>query len=261
MVGSLPFKLGFHQAAFFRAAGRILFPPSCLGCRVELTEAGSLCGRCWPNLRHIERPFCPVLGIPFDEDPGEGALSIQAIANPPPFARARSVASHTGLARRLVGDLKYRDRTDLAPWMARWMFRSGAELVADADLIVPVPLHRRRFFQRRYNQSAELARCLSGLAELPFEPQVLQRRRATRSQVGLGAQQREENVRGAFHVPDASRAFLKGKRVLVVDDVYTTGATVSAVARTLRRGGAAAVDVLTFSRMLPDAFSPDDIHP
>ncbi|MFC5035577.1 ComF family protein [Tianweitania sediminis] len=254
-------KFGSGPAAVFQALGRVLFPPSCLGCQTELAQPGSLCGRCWPSLRRIERPFCPVLGTPFDADLGEGVVSLEAIADPPPFARARSVAVHTGLARRLAADLKYRDRTDLAPWMAQWMLRSGGELLADADLIVPVPLHRRRFFQRRYNQSAELARCLAGLADRPFAPHVILRRRATRQQVGLGAKQREDNVRGAFQVTEKGRILLKNKRVLVVDDVYTTGATVGAVSRALLRGGAAAVDVLTFSRVLPDSFSADDLEP
>jgi ComF family protein len=192
------------------------------------------------------------MGTPFGEDRGEGFLSAEAIANPPPFARLRSAAIHTGLSRRLVGDLKYRDRTDLAPWMARWMLRAGGELLAQADLLAAVPLHRRRFFERRYNQSAELARSLSGLTGHVFEPDLVHRTRPTRQQVGLHARQRQANVRGAFHVDAKAKAKLKGKRVLLIDDVYTTGATVSAVSLVLLRNGAAAVDVLTFSRVLPD---------
>jgi ComF family protein len=239
--------------AALRFASAILFPPTCLGCETLLAEPGSLCADCWRKLRLIERPFCCVLGTPFDHDPGEGSLSPEAIAAPPAFDRARSVAVHTGLARRLAGDLKFRDRTDLAPWMGRWMVRAGSDLIADADMVVPVPLHRGRFLQRRYNQSAELARALAAQADLPFAPELLLRARPTRQQVGLDARQRETNVRGAFRVPPPARTVLKNKRVLVVDDVYTTGATLGAVARALKRGGAAHVDVLTFSRVLPGA--------
>ncbi|GHD19015.1 amidophosphoribosyltransferase [Tianweitania populi] len=235
-----------------RAAGKLLFPPICLGCQTQVAVPGSLCGTCWSNLRLIDKPYCPVMGTPFREDKGDIFLSAEAIASPPPFARLRSAAIHTGLARRMVGDLKYRDRTDLAPWMARWMLRAGSELLDQADLIVAVPLHRRRFFQRRYNQSAELARSLSALTGLPFEPDLIHRTRPTRQQVGLHAKQRQDNVRGAFRVHPKAKTKLKGKRVLLIDDVYTTGATVSAVTRTLLRNGASAVDILTFSRVLPD---------
>jgi ComF family protein len=235
-----------------RSAGKLLFPPICLGCQTQVAVPGALCGTCWSNLRLIEKPFCPVMGTPFREDQGDSFLSAEAIANPPPFARLRSAAIHTGLARRMVGDLKYRDRTDLAPWMARWMQRAGSELLSQTDLIVAVPLHRRRFFQRRYNQSAELARSLSALAGLAFEPDLVRRTRPTRQQVGLHAKQRQDNVRGAFRVHPKAKAQLKGKRVLLIDDVYTTGATVSAVSRILLRSGASVIDVLTFSRVLPD---------
>lgn len=235
-----------------RAAGRFLFPPICLGCQTQVAEPGALCGACWANLRLIDKPYCPVMGTPFREDPGDGFLSAEAIANPPPFARLRSAAIHTGLARRMVGDLKYRDRTDLAPWMARWMLRAGSELAGQADLIVAVPLHRRRFLQRRYNQSAELARTIAALANLAFMPDLVRRVRPTRQQVCLHAKQRQDNVRGAFRVDAKAKAKLAGKRVLLIDDVYTTGATVSAVSRILLRNGAAAVDVLSFSRVLPD---------
>ncbi|MEX2372903.1 MAG: double zinc ribbon domain-containing protein, partial [Dehalococcoidia bacterium] len=131
--------------------GRLLFPPVCAGCRRQVREPGTLCPACWPHVRFIEPPLCAVLGIPFAFEVGDGAVSPAALADPPPFARARAAVSYTGVARQLVQNLKYRDRTDLAPWMARWMARAGAELLREADIVVPVPLHRRRFFMRRFN--------------------------------------------------------------------------------------------------------------
>ena len=110
------------------------------------------------------------MGTPFAHDMGDGFLSAEAIANPPPFDRARAAVAYSGVARQMVQGLKYSDRTELAPWMARWMLRAGAELVADADVVVPVPLHWRRFLLRRFNQSAELARAVAGLAGKPFAP-------------------------------------------------------------------------------------------
>ena len=235
-------------------AARILFPPACPGCRRIVSAPGTLCGRCWPHLRMIEHPVCPVYGTPFPHDMGAGFLSAEAIANPPPFARCRSAAAYEGTARRLVQALKYNDRTDLARWMAGWMHRAGHDLICDADVIVPVPLHPWRFFRRRFNQSAELGRALAGRTGLPFRPEALERRRRTAQQVGLARSEREANVRGAFRVPDTMLAEVHGRRILLVDDVYTTGATVNAATRALKRAKAEDVDVLTFARVLPGDF-------
>jgi ComF family protein len=232
----------------------MLFPPVCAGCRRIVTRPGTLCGACWPSVRFLEKPWCEVMGTPFGHDPGEGFLCAEAIADPPPFSRARAAVAYGAVARRMVQGLKYNDRTDLAPWMAGWMLRAGAELLADADVVIPVPLHPRRFLRRRFNQSAELARALCRAAGPAFAPEALLRVRATRHQVGLGAGDRRENVRGAFRVPEAADGKVRGRRVLLVDDVYTTGATVAAASRALLKGGAAAVDVLTFARVLPGDF-------
>jgi ComF family protein len=239
----------------------VLFPPACPGCRRQVAEPGTLCGACWPTLRFLERPWCPVMGTPFSHDMGEGFLSAEAIANPPPFDRARAAVAYSGVARQLVQALKYNDATGLAPSMARWMMRAGAELVADAEVVVPVPLHWRRFLMRRFNQSAELARAIARLAGKPFEPLAVTRVKGTRQQVGLGPVAREDNVRGAFRVLPEHDILVRGRRVLLVDDVYTTGATSAAVARALKRGGAAGVDVLTFARVLPGDFSADEAEP
>jgi ComF family protein len=145
--------------------------------------------------------------------------------------------------------------------MARWMIRAGAELISDADVVLPVPLHWRRFFSRRFNQSAELARAIADLSQKPFAPMAIRRVKVTRQQVGLGLKDREDNVRAAFAVPPEQDIAVRGRRVLVVDDVYTTGATVSSVAKALKKHGAKAVDVLTFARVLPGDFRPDDQEP
>lgn len=240
---------------------RLLFPPVCAGCRRQVSQPGALCGQCWPKLRFLEKPWCAVMGTPFSHEMGEGFLSAEAIANPPPFERARAAVAYTGVARRMVQALKYGDRTDLAPWMARWMSRAGSELLADADVVVPVPLHWRRFFMRRFNQSAELARAVAALSGKPFEPIAIRRVKVTRQQVGLGLTERQDNVRAAFKVPPEQDIKVRGRRVLVVDDVYTTGATVSSVAKALKRSGAPAVDVLTFARVLPGDFRADELDP
>lgn len=237
-----------------RAAGAVLdlvYPPVCAGCGVLTGGPPGLCARCWSQLPFIERPFCEVLGTPFSHDLGPGILSADAIADPPPFDRLRSAALHDARARALVHALKYRDRTDLAPMMARWMLRAAEGAVEAADAVVPVPLHRFRLFWRKFNQSAELARALGALAGKPVLFNAVSRSRHTRRQIGLGTRARKDNVRGAFAVTEAGRAALFGRRVVLVDDVYTTGATVAAVTRALKRAGAAEVTVLTFARALP----------
>ena len=233
------------------AALDLVYPPACAGCGVLLGSAAGLCPGCWSKLAFIERPYCEVLGTPFSHDLGPGILSADAIANPPPFERLRSVALYDDLARSLVHSLKYRDRTDLAPMMAGWMLRAGDGAVEAADVIVPVPLHRLRLVWRKFNQAAELSRALAALSGTPVLIDAVRRTKRTRRQIGLGPRARAENVRGAFSVTPAGREALFGRRVVLIDDVYTTGATVAAVTRALKRAGAEDVTVLTFARALP----------
>ena len=237
-------------AALARRLIDLALPPQCLACRAPVAEMGTLCPACWSRLKLIEQPYCARLGIPFAYDLGPGALSAEAIADPPPFDRARAAAVYDDVARRLVHGLKYRDRLELARWMANWMARAGSGLLKAADVVVPVPLHRRRLWWRRYNQSALLAHVLAETAGKPVANDALWRIRATAQQVGLSAEERDRNVRGAFRVTAEGRQYIAGRRVLLVDDVYTTGATVKAGTRALLRAGAVAVDVLTFARVV-----------
>ncbi len=234
------------------AALDILYPPTCLACRAATATHGALCPRCWSVMRFIERPFCERLGAPFEQDLGEGLLSPQAMADPPVFARARAVARfEDGPARTLVHRLKYSDRAELARPMARWMARAGADILAEADLVAPVPLHPLRLWRRRFNQAAMLAREISRATGRPCDPGALVRIKATPSQVGLSQTQRAENVQGAFRV--ARHAQVRGRNIVLIDDVLTSGATVNAAARVLLRAGAARVDVLVFARVVTGA--------
>jgi ComF family protein len=228
----------------------LALPPQCLACDRHVARLGGLCPVCWGGFRLIERPYCAQLGIPFAYDLGAGALSAEAIADPPPFDRCRAVAHFDAVARTLVHGLKYRDHVELARWMGGWMARAGADVVADADIIAPVPLHRFRLWMRRFNQSAALAQTVATQTGKRLAPALLKRVRATTQQVGLTATERDRNVRGAFRVMPEERPEIAGRRVLLVDDVYTTGATVKAATRALLRGGAGAVDVLVFARVV-----------
>lgn len=230
-----------------RSVFRLVYPPTCAGCNRMTGSEGALCPDCWRDVAFIDHPFCEVLGIPFARDHGEGFVSARAIAEPPPFDRLRAVASHEGAARKLVHRLKYQDRTDLARLMALWMLRASDGAVDACDCIVPVPLHRHRFLRRRFNQSAELARHLARASGKPLLAGTLLRVKPTERQVGLSALARQDNMRGAFSLAPGRETDVHGKRVVLVDDVYTTGATVGAASRALRKAGAADVTVLTFA--------------
>ncbi|WP_082540496.1 ComF family protein [Bosea sp. Leaf344] len=234
------------------AAIGVVYPPSCIACHAATGQAQALCPRCWSGIAFIERPLCERLGTPFPVDLGAGLLSPAAMADPPVFQRARAVCRFEGTARDLVHRLKYGDRLDLALTLGRMMVPAGAELLAQADLIVPIPLHRTRLWRRRFNQAAALADVVARLSRLPCSPFALERRKRTRQQVGLTRTQRAENLQGAFIVPRSRRPLVEGRAVLLVDDVLTTGATVNAAARALLRAGATRVDCLTFARVVTD---------
>lgn len=246
-------KLARIMRAAPGALANAILPPTCLACGVPISGEGGLCSACWNRLDLIERPFCDRLAIPFSYDLGAGALSAEAIANPPAFDRLRAVALYDGVARELVHALKYRDHLELVRWMASWMARAGADLLAETDVIVPVPLYWRRLWWRRFNQSAALADAVGRLAQKPAALQAVRRLRATRNQVGQSRSAREDNVRGAFRVDAEHKIAIAGRRVLLVDDVCTTGATLGAVTRAVKRAGAATVDALVFARVAREA--------
>ena len=233
-----------------------LTPPKCVACRVDVTSGGALCVACWQKLHFIDEPVCEALGTPFAYDQGEGALSPAAIADPPPWDRARAAVAFDDTSKHLVHLLKYKDMQEAGLAMARMMLGPGRKQLEQCDVILPVPLHRRRMWQRRFNQAAVLAQALSKATGKTYRHDVLLRQSATRSQVGLTAAERHRNVRKAFVVPVERQADIDGKRVLLVDDVRTTGATAAACAETLKAAGAAHVDVLSFALVL----TPTQLH-
>jgi ComF family protein len=238
-----------------RTALDIALPTLCVACREPVAGEG-VCANCWAKLSFIAPPFCPKLGIPFVYDPGPGLLSMQAIADPPAYQRARAAVRYDDVARALVHALKYQDRTDLAPAMGRWMARAGQELLEQAEALVPVPLHWRRSWSRRYNQSGALARVIARQSGIPVAGSALRRVRPTQQQIGLSRSERETNVQGAFQVAADRKADIQGRRIVLIDDVLTSGATADACARALLRAKAAEVDVLVFARVVDTHKAP-----
>ncbi len=231
------------------AAGRrtldLLMPPHALDDGVARPFAPGLSAEAWSRMVWIDGPVCDGCGAPYAYD--LRARCAACAGRPRAFDRARAACLYDEDSRGLILKLKHGDRTDLAGLFARWLARAAAELVEDCDAIAPVPMHRVRLFKRRYNQAAEIARPLARLTHRRYLPDALVRGRDTGGQGGRSRRGRREAVRGAFAVPDARR--VEGRRILLVDDVLTTGATAEACARALRRAGAAAVHLAVVARV------------
>lgn len=236
------------------AAGRFaldaLLPPRCLACGALTGAEAALCAGCWNKLAFIDTPFCACCGRPFEFAIETGALCASCLQSRPVFERARAVLRYDDASRPLVLGLKHGDRTDCAPALAHWLARAGRDLIEDADAIVPVPLHWWRLFRRHYNQAGLLANELGRIADRPVLVDVVRRRRATPSQGRLSAADRRRNVAGAFAIVPGQTGAIRSRRLLVIDDVLTTGATAEAVAETLLEAGAHAVDLLVLARVV-----------
>jgi ComF family protein len=236
-----------------RALLDAVLPPLCLRCGEIVAESGSLCAACWPAFAFIAPPFCTCCGVPFGSDLGSEALCVDCLRRRPRFRTARAAMVYDAESKRLVLPFKHGDRTDMAKACGRWMSRAGAELLEEADLIAPVPLHWRRLFLRRYNQAALLARAVSRESGVALATDLLCRVRSTGSQAGLNGKERRRNVRLAFDLHPRWLGKCDGKAVVLIDDVLTTGATVEACAQALRQAGARCVDVLTLARVVRTA--------
>jgi ComF family protein len=232
----------------------LIFPPLCIGCRGPVGQAG-FCAPCWSRVTFLDGPACACCGLPFGVALEGEMLCAACLSTPPAFDSARAILSYDEHSRTAILALKHADRLELVPDFARWLGRSGRALLERCDLVVPVPLHRVRLWQRRYNQAAELGRRLAREWNRPFDPLALSRSRATQSQGAMAsAKARRRNVQRAFTVPDPAR--VAGKRILLLDDVLTTGATAEACARALKRAGAAEVHALALARVVKASQAP-----
>jgi ComF family protein len=236
-----------------------LLPPLCLGCHAVVETPGTLCAPCWAKVGWLAPPLCACCGLPFEFDPGLVAAAdlrcAACLRDPPAFTRARAVFRYDEASRNLILAFKHADRTHAAPAFGQWLARAGGEVLEQADIVAPVPLHWLRLAWRRYNQSALIAQTAARTANRRCVPDLLVRSRRTPPQGELGRAERRRNVRRAFAIDPRHAGAVRGARILMVDDVFTTGATAEECARTLLAGGAAAVDVLTLARVVRPAAS------
>ncbi len=232
----------------------LVLPPRCAGCGVIVDGDGRFCVDCWRGLDFLGAPQCDACGQPFAHDRGAGALCGACLAVRPPWRSARAALAYDGAARAALLRFKLADREHLAGLMVPPMLRAGADILGPASLLVPVPLHRWRLWRRGFNQAALLAQGLARASGAAIDIDGLMRVRATRPSVGLNADARAKNVRGAFAVRDRQQfgGRFEGRAVVLVDDVLTSGATAAACTKTLLRAGAATVDVLTWARVVRD---------
>ena len=232
-----------------RAVAHLALPPRCPGCGAVTIGDHRFCADCWGALRFLGPPWCAGCNVPFAFDRGREALCGRCHANPPPHAGVRAAVAYGDVARSVALRLKYGGRLANAETIARQVVRL---MPNDADLLVPVPLHRWRLWGRGYNQAALIARALGAPCGVAVAPDLLLRRRATPPLRGLGARARAKAVQGVFAVDRRAAAALKDKHVVLVDDVFTSGATAEACTRTLRAAGSRMVTVLCWARVLPD---------
>ena len=211
-------------------------------------QGGGLSVEAWSRIVFIEAPVCDGCGAPFEHGLGDAVRCPACLARPRMFSRARAACLYDEASRDLILPLKHADRTELSGLLSTWISRAAQELLAEADAVTPVPLHPWRLFRRRYNQAAELARPLARRAGIAYLPSALKRLR-TGGQAGRSAAGRRRAVSGAFVVPASTKRRVEGKRILLIDDVMTTGATAEACARALLRAGAKAVDVAVIARV------------
>ncbi|MDG1288059.1 MAG: ComF family protein [Rickettsiales bacterium] len=236
-----------------RQSLNLLFPPQCGLCREMVGENGGVCSDCWQKLNFISAPFCSHCGYPHEFDMGQGAQCAACMETTPEYHGHRSVLHFDDASKRLIHDLKYYDKPLMLDTFARWMAQASPEWIdLDEALLVPVPIHRWRLLKRKYNQSALLAKRLASLQEMHVGYNILTRIKNNPPQASLPRKERLKNLSGAFAVNPKKREAIKGRTIILIDDVMTTGATINACAKQLKKAGSGRVYCLTLARTVLD---------
>ncbi len=236
--------------SFGKYCSDIILPPICISCKSATHQHETLCPECWYQINFIVPPICDILGIPMPYSIGETTISAAAIAYPPIFNQARSVAHYDGPMKSMIHALKYGDHHEGLKLFGRWMAFSGKDILSETSLLIPVPLSRTRLWSRRFNQSALLAGEVGTYCKIPVDYLSMKRVKHTKAQVGLTRKQRKTNVSAAFKIPKSRYPNIHGKNIVLIDDVLTTGATIHACTKALLKAKANKVDVLTLARVV-----------
>lgn len=225
-----------------------ILPPRCLSCGKVIFSEDSLCAECFRNINFITEPVCQHCGTPLPDSVSRGILCPSCLTVRDPFRFCRSAVLYDDFSKKLILDFKFSDHLENKILLSRWLYQAGKDIFANGtDLIIPVPLHYTRLIKRKYNQSAILADELSKLSSIPVDYKTLKKLKHTRPQVSCNGKERMINIRHAFEV--TKNEDIKNKRVVLIDDVYTTGSTLKECAKVLKRAGAKSVDALTVARV------------
>lgn len=230
-----------------------VFPKRCYSCKTIISHASSLCPKCFKDLSHITKPYCNICGAPFefeDEDfqTGKNRTCGKCIKTPPHFDKAKAVYIYNDMSKNLILPFKHGDKTQIAHFLAKQLDSTGKTSFKNADLIIPVPLHKDRFKKRKYNQAGILASNLSKISKIPVNHFILERIKATKSQGHLTTKQRLKNITGAFKVNPKLKHLIKDKNIILIDDVITTSSTINECAKVLKKSGAKKIEVLAIAK-------------
>ena len=231
-----------------------VLPPRCVVSGELVDRQGMIAPEIWADMDFITDPQCKKCGIPFEFEADEGTECALCLDRPPPYTSARSALKYNDASRDLILGFKHADQTHAVVAFMPWLEKAGANMLESADYIVPVPLHRWRLLMRRYNQAAIMAHSLSVVSKVPTLVDALRRIRSTKSQGHLKPRERHKNVKRAFEIAPKDIEKLKGKTIILIDDVYTTGATVKECTKVLLKAGVKDVHILTLARVVRDEF-------
>lgn len=226
----------------------VVYPPCCLACGDLVQENGTICAECWGGINFIADPQCEICGLPFEFAATDGNLCGACLQQLPVFSKARAVFSYDDVSRKIITSFKYSDKIEPQAVYAKWMARVGKEMLEEADIIMPVPLHRVKLLLRKYNQAALLAKELARISGKKIMVSALLRKKHTKAQAGFSRQNRLKNITGAFVINKKYLDKIAGKKILLIDDVMTTGATVTECSKILLKAKVARVEVLTLAK-------------